>query len=99
MAGKKAEAWLEIDGDVITFRARTSTMPDFRASYRFVVNSTASPKILRLVDWLGPGHPSPGHQAPQGYWYSLEGDYLALWGHAMKGEELTVSYRRAGKAK
>lgn len=94
------KAWVVFDGNTVTFHSPFREQPDFHAGYRFVVNSSLSPRVMRFTHWLGPGEPLPGHGAPQARWYRLDVDTLTIWNKwAELGESVRVTYRRAKEAK
>jgi hypothetical protein len=95
---------LVFEGDTLTYEypglgdegyTRKTGQKPYVNKYRFVLNSSLDPKVIRFIDRLGEGKPIPGHQAPLSQWYRLEGDTLTFWDHfTEQGERPSVSYRR-----
>jgi uncharacterized protein (TIGR03067 family) len=88
------ELWLTFDGDTLTFesfafvagvKAREPSEKPHVNRYRFVLNSSIDPKVIRYVHRFGEGEPWGGHQAPLSRWYKLDGDTLTIWSHLMEG--------------
>lgn len=87
------EMWLTFEGDIVTYesfefvgggKSREPGEKPHVNRYRFVLNSSLDPKVMRYVHRLGEGEPWPGHQAPLSNWYKLDGDTLTKWNHFMK---------------
>ena len=97
-AGAGQKASIVVDGTTWTFHNPLVGRLDNRSSYRFRVDARdPAYRVLELVEWLGPGAPQPGHQAPRSYRYELDGDALHLGGTAAKSNGLL--YRRSPREK
>ncbi len=70
---------------------------DNRWAYRYVLNSSVEPKVLRYthrLDESGPVELSPGH-GEFNLWYSLDGDVLTTWTvWEAAGERPRYTYQR-----
>jgi hypothetical protein len=101
---EQVESYLVFDGDTVTFdhvglRAKKLT-PGFQR-YRFVLNSSVDPKVIRFTHQLGEGEPVriPPTHGEYNQWYSLEGDVLTMWTiWAEADERPKYSYRRVREA-
>jgi hypothetical protein len=91
----RSEVHLVIDGDTAAFTllsAPPTRTEDEATAYRFVLNSSVDPKVIRFTHRLGDGEPlplSPTH-GEHNQWYLLDGDTLTLW---------TVWFERGERAK
>lgn len=80
----RSEVHLVIDGDTATFTllaAPPGRTKDETWAYRFVLNSSVDPKVIRFTHLLREGDPlplSPTH-GEHNQWYTLDGDILTLW--------------------
>ncbi len=95
------KAWLVFDGDTATFDP-PRLWPQGE-KYRFVLNSSIEPKVLRFTHWLGEKESiplSPTH-AEYNMWYKLESDSLTIWNHFAEQQDGGFKYRyhRSGERK
>jgi hypothetical protein len=101
------EMWLTFDGDTVAFeafefvgggKAREPGQKPHVDKYRFVLNSSLDPKVMRYTHRLENGRPLALQRTHPSYnhWYKLNGDTLTSWNHLMEGWTRPIpSFQRA----